>query len=91
MSIDTTTHAPSAQGDDGPCTECEGRGWEVFESDTRGLEVQRCDSCRALPDDDVAILHARAAGLRCTLHAGSVKPCEAERWRRDVLPRLRAR
>lgn len=36
----------------GPCTECEGKGWGVFDADDeRGLHVERCDSCGLFADD----------------------------------------
>lgn len=46
-------------------------GWSLFESDVRGLEVERCDDpgedgpSDPLADDDVAIALARAAGVPC--------------------------
>lgn len=34
------------------CTECLGRGWDLFFVNREPeLEIERCDSCGALPDD----------------------------------------
>lgn len=38
--------------EEGPCIECNGRGWDLFEvSETRPAEIQRCDACRRFSDD----------------------------------------
>jgi hypothetical protein len=44
-----------------PPAECDGGpdscfGWGLF----NGNQIQRCDTCRQLPDDDAAITHVRA-------------------------------
>ena len=36
------------------CPECEGHGYDVFESDSRGMEIERCDSCQRFGDDSAA-------------------------------------
>lgn len=50
----------AAQGmDDGPCTECEGKGWLVMDNDgieCPGTFIERCDSCGEGPADDDAAL-----------------------------------
>lgn len=45
-----------------PCPDCQGRGWDHFES-SYGEEIERCDTCQALPDDDAAVeAHRRTCG-----------------------------
>jgi len=49
------------------CEECQGLGWGIFDSDIRGLEIQKCDLCGKFPDDETALRHARfflATGIR---------------------------
>jgi len=49
------------------CRECGRKGWSIFNAtfgaDSYPGDVQRCDNCQHLPDDDAAIAAARAAGL----------------------------
>ena len=50
--------------DDEVCTDCSGVGWAIFneeEPDTPG-DVQRCDTCRILPNDNAAWKAAAQAG-----------------------------
>ncbi|MEN6549972.1 MAG: hypothetical protein ABFE07_28345 [Armatimonadia bacterium] len=47
------------------CLDCNNRGWAVFLSDTRGLEIEKCDSCDQYADD----VEATDAGLKAILKA----------------------
>ena len=50
---------------DEPCDDCAGKGWDIFneDPDTGELgDIQRCDSCLLLEDDDTAWAAARLAG-----------------------------
>ncbi len=50
--------------DDGPCEECDGRGWIISDNDGAecpGTFVERCDACHEGPADDDAALAAACA------------------------------
>lgn len=58
--------------DDFCCEVCDNRGWEAFTPDTcdvpeNTLVIMRCDECTLLPDDDVAAVMARYAGLNVNM------------------------
>lgn len=40
---------------DDECADCP--GWDFFETNDRGLEIERCDSCARFPDDRAAAAH----------------------------------
>ena len=64
-----------ADGDDEGCVECLDKGWDVFNADEhRHGEIQRCDTCRRLPDDSAAFEAARSAGYLLDEEGGVLMP-----------------
>jgi hypothetical protein len=61
--------------------DCGGQGWEIFneDPDTGYLgEIQACDTCRLVPDDDTAAELASSKGYVVTLRN--------DRWEVDARP-----
>lgn len=65
------------------CTECLGLGYALFNSDSCGWEIERCDSCHQLSGDE-------EAAARC--FADAVRPVSRKlsRQARSIAKALRA-
>lgn len=57
------------------CPECCGKGWDVYND---GTEIQRCDSCAALPDDNVARRRAITMARRTLRAARGIASAEQD-------------
>jgi hypothetical protein len=73
--------APDSTTDACEVCDCGDQGWEVFneDPDTGYLgEIQACDTCQLVPDDDTAAEFASLKGYVVTLRN--------DRWEVDALP-----